>query len=261
MANHTAPLAKACSGRLLNLMGGLKKLLQSSSHSVSTPYGSLTKQLPCPSRSLTHISLQRPLLLRAGNFRPLLPPTKPHLSLCLRSLPPALSCALSQTPAPSRKDGWLLREQQQCQALADRPEGSCSAAQGAGIKAQSRQPAEKHAYERQTRKQAKKAPFPASAPLPSARTPAQRGSSPWRMRAPLCASQPLRKGSPPPAKPAPGPMALRKLVLGTGTAAAGWEASWAWTCSLLAPLPPFPSLALGALHCKPSWASAPLTLS
>lgn len=112
----------------------------------------------------------------------------------------------------------FFESRRQCQALADRPEGSCSTVEGEGSKAQSRQLAEKYAYERQTRKQDKKVPLAASAPLPSACTPAQCVSSPWRPRAPLCASQPLLEGSPLPEKPSPQPMALRKLALGTGTA-------------------------------------------
>ena len=127
----------------------------------------------------------------------------------------------------------------QGQAFADRPEGSCSAAEGEGSKARSRQPAEKYAYERQTRKQAEKAPLPASAPLPSACTAAQRGSSPRRLRAPLCASQPLLPGSPPPEKPAPGAMALRKLAFGTGT-----TECWLGAQAGLGPAAPSPLLSL-----------------
>lgn len=54
----------------------------------------------------------------------------------------------------------------------------------------------------------------------------------------------------------PGPMALRKLALGTGTAEC-WLGEQTGLGPAPSPLPPFPSLALGALHCKPAWVSAP----
>lgn len=51
-------------------------------------------------------------------------------------------------------------------------------------------------------------------------------------------------------------MALRKLALGTGTAEC-WLGEQTGLGPAPTPLPPFPSLALGALHCKPAWVSAP----
>lgn len=152
------------------------------------------------------------------NFRPFLPPTKSHTCLCLSSLPQCSVVFSAKSQYLPKGMASFSESHCQCQAFADRPEGSCSTAEGEGSKAQSRQPAGKYAYERQTRKQAKKVPLPAFAPLLSACTPAQCVSSPWRPRAPLCASQPLLEVSPLPAKPSPQPMALRKLALGTGTA-------------------------------------------
>lgn len=213
MANHTAPLAKACSGRLLNLWGGL---LKTSPAIQALGIDSLRESIPTIPLSQPetdpHLSAEKLPLLWAGSLTsvPSFPPPNP-IPPCASA--PSLHCSVVPSDKPQHLPKGTVGSSErsgQCQAFAGRPEGSCLAAEGEGSEARSRQPAGKHAYERQTCKQAEKAPLPASAPLPSACTPVRRGSSPRRLRAPLSASQPLLSGSPPPAKPAPGAHGFKK---------------------------------------------------
>lgn len=90
-------------------------------------------------------------------------------------------------------------------------------------------------------------PLSQPVPHPAACPPAQRSCSPRGPKASLFASQPLLAGSPLPAGPAPGPMALRKPALGTGTA--GWVRKLG-----LDRLPPLssPSFSLPGFGCSPS---------
>lgn len=133
------------------------------------------------------------------------------------------------------------------------PEGSCLAAESEGREAL--QFAEKRADERQARQAVEKDPAAACAPvvLPA---PARRSAHPAGRRVP----------SPRPSPGSPAPLCLQGRPPSHGFKEAGsWHrhcsalagcASRAWTGSLPSPLPPAPSLALGALHPKPAWVSA-----
>lgn len=123
-------------------------------------------------------------------------------------------CFLSITggePKPSALPKGLANSSEP-QAFAAGPERSCcSAGEEEGSKKQSRQLAEKRVCKRQTCKHAQKPPLPASAP---------QHSSPWRLRALLCAPQPLLAAFSPHAALAPGLMApgagLAAALLSTG---------------------------------------------
>lgn len=78
------------------------------------------------------------------NFSPLLPPPPPksHPSLCLSPLPPTLVVFLAKPQHLPKGMAGSSESGQQFQAFADRPEESCSAAEGEGSKSRSRQPVE-----------------------------------------------------------------------------------------------------------------------
>jgi len=138
-----------------------------------------------------HLSAERPLLLWAGNSFP--PPNPIPLCASASSHPCSVVFSAKAQHLPKGMAGSSESSEQR-QAFADRPEGSCSTAEGEGSRARSRQPPEKYAYGRQKHKQAEKAPRPGSAPLPSACTPWQRGSSPGRLRAPSVLSSRCPRG-------------------------------------------------------------------